>query len=252
MSIVKQPHILCDSNDIAEYAILPGDPERVLRAAAHLEEWKEIASNREFRTVTGYYKGIPVTITSTGIGGPSAAIAIEELIACGAKYLIRIGSGGAVQQNIEIGDTIIATAAVREDGASKMYIQENYPAVADFNLTNIILNTCKALNYRCYSGIVRSHDSFYIDHEEETMEFWNRKKVLASDMETATLFTIAQLRGVYAASILNNVVKYKEDLKDGISGYVENSQLAAKGEEKEIILALESIVELHRRNSKAS
>ncbi|SNS89956.1 uridine phosphorylase [Anaerovirgula multivorans] len=249
---MKQPHILCDSNDIAKYVILPGDPERVLRAAAHMENWKEVATNREFKTVTGYYKGIPITITSTGIGGPSAAIAIEELIACGAKYFIRIGSGGAVQQNIEIGDTIIATAAVREDGASKMYIQENYPAVADFNLTNIILTTCEALKYRYYSGIVRSHDSFYIDHEEEMMEFWNHKKVLASDMETAILFTIAQLRGVYAASILNNVVKYQADIKDGINDYVESDELAAEGEKKEIILALESIAELHHRNSKAS
>lgn len=247
MSIMKQPHILCDFNDIAEYVILPGDPERVLRAAVHMENWKEIATNREFKTVTGYYKGIPITITSTGIGGPSAAIAIEELIACGAKYFIRIGSGGSVQKNIEIGDTIIATAAVREDGASKMYIQENYPAVADFNLTNIILNTCETLKYKYYSGIVRSHDSFYIDHEEEMMAFWNHKKVLASDMETAILFTIAQLRGVHAASILNNVVKYQDDIKDGINGYVENDELAAEGEKKEIILALESIAELHHR-----
>lgn len=249
---MKQPHILCDSNDVAEYVILPGDPQRVLRVAAHLKDWKEIATNREFKTVTGYYKGIPITITSTGIGGPSTAIAMEELIACGGKYFIRIGSAGAVQKEIEIGDMIIATAAVREEGTSKMYIQENYPAVADFYLTNIIANTCENLQYRYHLGIIRSHDSFYIDHEEKVMEYWNLKGVLASDMETATLFTIAQLRGVTAASILNNVVKYQSNVKEGINGYVENNSLAEEGEKKEILLALESILQLHHKKSKAS
>ncbi|SDL10356.1 nucleoside phosphorylase [Natronincola ferrireducens] len=245
---MKQPHILCDANDVGKYVILPGDPQRVVRAAAYLEDCQEVAFNREFRTIKGYYKGVAVTITSTGIGGPSTAIAVEELIDCGAKYFIRIGSGGAIQWNIEIGDLIIATAAVREDGASKMYVLENYPAVADIQLTYRILETCSRLKYKNHCGIIRSHDSFYIDNEEEIMAFWNSKKVIASDMETATLFTLAQLRGVHAASILNNVVKYEGNVKDGINDYVENEAAAAEGEKREILLALETIYSLHHNS----
>lgn len=248
---MKQPHILCEPKDIAEYVILPGDPKRVLRAAAYLEDWKEIADNREFKTITGQYKGVPITITSTGIGGPSTAIAIEELVACGAKYFIRIGSGGAVQREIEIGDLIIATGAVREDGASKMYVRENYPAVADFYLTNILIDTCKALQYKYHTGIVRSHDSFYIDNEAEIMDFWSQKRVLASDMETATLFTLTRLRGAYAASILNNVVKYQENVKEGVHDYVFSKEAAGEGEKKEIMLALEGMLSLHQNKMKS-
>lgn len=246
MNEMKQPHILCTENDVAEYVILPGDPERVLRVADHLDEWKEIGYNREFRTITGKYKGIPITVTSTGIGGASAGIALEELIACGAKYFIRIGSAGAVKESIEIGDLIIPIGAVREDGASKMYISENFPAVADLELTNIIIHTCKKLKYPYFSGIIRSHDAFYIDDEEERMRFWNKKNVLASDMETAALFTISQLRGVYAASILNNVVKFQGALKESIEEYVQIESIAKEGEKREIILALESFFALYK------
>ncbi|MCC5910203.1 MAG: nucleoside phosphorylase [Clostridiaceae bacterium] len=248
---MKQPHILCTIEDISEYVLLPGDPKRVMRVAEFLDSWEEIANNREFKTITGYYKDVPVTITSTGIGGTSTAIAIEELIACGAKYFIRIGSAGAVQSNVKIGDLIVATAAVREDGASKMYIKENYPAVADFKLTSTIADICQDLQYNYHTGIVRSHDSFYIDEEEEIMKFWNSKKILASDMETAALFTVAQLRGVFAASILNSVVNYQEDIKEGIKDYVYDEKLAAEGEKKEIFVALESIYELNKKITKS-
>ncbi|QEK13048.1 nucleoside phosphorylase [Crassaminicella thermophila] len=247
---MKQPHILCTENDVAEYVILPGDPERVLRVAAYLDKWREIGYSREFRTITGKYKGMPVTVTSTGIGGASTVIALEELIACGAKYFIRIGSAGAVKESIEIGDLIIPTAAVREDGASKMYISENFPAVADLELTNTIINTCRKLKYPYFSGIIRSHDAFYIDDEQDRMRFWNKKNILASDMETAALFTISQLRGVHAASILNNVVKFQGALKESIEEYVETDNIAKEGEKREIILALESFYRFYKEQGK--
>ena len=244
-----QPHILCDKGDISEYVILPGDPQRVMRVAEnYLEDWEEISFNREFRTIVGKYKGVLVTVTSTGIGGASAAIAIEELIACGAKSFIRIGSAGAVQPEINLGDLIIATGAVRNDGASKMYIESEYPAVSNIELTNCILDTCKELNFPYHYGIVRSHDSFYTDKEEDIKEFWNTKGVLGSDMETAALFTIAELRGVRAASILNSVVEYESDLKDGIGNYVAKEEKVQKGENKEIKLALETIYKIDKLN----
>lgn len=237
---MKQPHILCEKGNISKYVILAGDPARVSRAAEFLDEWSEIAFNREFKTIRGKYKGAPVTLVSTGIGGPSMAIAIEELIACGGEYFLRIGSGGAVQPYVKLGDLVIATAAVREDGTANMYIKENYPAVADMEFTMKILQTCKQLDYSHYLGLIRSHDSFYIEDEEEIMEYWNKKNVLSSDMESSTLFVLGQLKGVKAASILNTVVEYKSDVKEGIGNYVEEGVGAVEGEKREIILALET------------
>lgn len=244
---MKQPHILCEANDISEYVILPGDPARVLRVGEFLDSYEEIAYNREFRTIRGYYKGVPITVTSTGIGGPSTAIAVEELISCGAKYLIRIGSGGAVQSNIKLGDLVICSAAVREDGTTNMYISQNYPAVPDIRLTNLIIDTCEELKYNYHYGVVRSHDSFYIDEEDKIMEHWNTKNILASDMETSSLFVVGQLRGAKTASILNNVVGYKSDLKEGIVDYAMEGIGAIEGEKREILLALETFVKIHNQ-----
>lgn len=233
---MKQPHILCEDKDISEYVILPGDPARVLKVGEFLDSYEEIAYNREFRTIRGYYKGVPITVTSTGIGGPSAAIAIEELISCGAKYLIRIGSAGAIQSNIKLGDLVICSAAVREDGTTNMYISPNYPAVSDIKLTNLIINTCEELKYNYHYGLVRSHDSFYIDEEDEIMEKWSSRNILASDMETASLFVVGQLRGVKTASILNNVVEYKSNIKEGIVDYAMEGVGPIEGEDRKSVV----------------
>lgn len=241
---MKQPHLLCNDKDISEYVILPGDPSRVLRVGKYLDSYEEIAYNREFRTIKGYYKGVPITVTSTGIGGPSAAIAIEELINCGAKYFIRIGSAGAIQPNIKLGDLIICTAAVREDGTTSMYISSKYPATADVRLTNLLLETCEDLGYTHHYGIVRSHDSFYIDNEKEIMDFWKKKNILGSDMETSTLFVLGQLRGVKTASILNTVVEYESDIKESIADYAMEGVGSVEGERREIHLALETFFRL--------
>ena len=242
---MKQPHILCSDNDIEKMVILPGDPERVLRVAGFLDTWEEVAYNREFRTIKGTYKEMPITVTSTGIGGASATIALEELIACGAKYFIRIGSAGACNSQIDIGDLIIPTGVVREEGASRMYVSDNYPAVASFNLLRVINDTSIKLGYKTFMGITRSHDSFYIDNEREIMKHWNSKNVLGSDMETSAIYTVGSLRQVQVASILNNVVRYEADVKDAINDYVDDETKATEGEKKEIILALESFYNLY-------
>lgn len=236
-----QPHILCKKGDIAENVILPGDPQRVLRAAEFLDGARELAFNREFRTVTGRYKGVPVTITSTGIGGASCAIAVEELIACGGRNFLRIGSAGALQPGINIGDLVIPIAAVREDGTSKMYVSENYPAVSDFKLTSCIIDTAEKLQYTYVSGIIRSHDSFYCDRQEEIVGYWSNKGILASDMETATLYTVARLRGARASCILNVVVPKGDSIKAGITQYQTIEGPAKEGERREILLALEAL-----------
>lgn len=238
---MKQPHILCSKDDVAPRVLLPGDPARVARVAAYLDDSREIAFNREFRTVTGSFKGVPVSVTSTGIGGASAVIAVEELIACRAKSFIRIGSAGACQSGIELGDLIISSGSVREDGASVMYAPKVFPAVPDFSLASNLVSACENAGYRYHIGITRSHDSFYIDHEAELMEKWNSLGVLASDMETSALFILAQVRGVKAASILNNVVLYEGDVKEGVGDYVDESAAAAEGERREILTALEAL-----------
>ena len=245
---MKQPHILCEPSEIARYALLPGDPARVLRVAEFLDDWKEIAYNREFRTITGSYQGVSVTITSTGIGGASACIAIEELSACGADTLIRIGSAGASQAEVEIGDLIISTGAVREEGASRMYVEHNYPAVPHFSVLRALVEEAEAKGLRHFVGLTRSHDSFYIDDEAERMEKAHKNKLLGSDMETSALFVIASLRGLRAGSILNNVVKYESDVKEGINDYVDEADRAAEGEKQEILIALGAIKRLAERD----
>ncbi len=239
---MKQPHILCNSEDVAERVLLPGDPARVLRVAEFLDNVREIAFNREFRTVTGSYRGTPVTVTSTGIGGASAVIAVEELAACGAKSFIRIGSCGACQPGIALGDLVISTGSVREDGASVMYAPKEFPAVPDFSLLSALVKACSDAGYTYHTGITRSHDSFYIDHEAELMRRWNSLGVMASDMETSALFTLASIRRVRAASILNNVVLYEGDVKEGVGDYVDEAAAAAGGEKKEILAALNALI----------
>lgn len=243
---MKQPHIQCSKEDVAKMVILPGDPARVDRVSKYLDEYKEIANNREFRSIKGKYRGMDVSVVSTGIGGASACIALEELVACGGQYFIRIGSLGAYKKNIAIGDLIIAEGAVREEGASRMYIGENYPAVASIEIVEKLKKKALELNYPHHIGLVRSHDSFYIDNEHDVVEYWNKKGVLGGDMETATLITLGRLRGVKVGSILNNVVLYKDSVKDGINSYVAFEDMAAEGEKREMILALETLYEISK------
>jgi len=244
---MKQPHILCDENDVAKMVILPGDPARVDRVAKYLDEYEEIAFNREFKSIKGKYKEMDITVISTGIGGVSAGIAVEELVACGAEYLIRIGSLGAYQTEIAIGDLVLAEGAVRDDGTSKMYIEENYPAVPSSEIIEMLKQKAKELGYPHHEGIIRSHDSFYIDNEEDVIEHWSNKGVMGGEMEAATLFTIGRLRGVKTGAILNNVVLYKEDVKDGINSYVGSENMAEEGEKREIILALETLLAISKK-----
>lgn len=138
-------------------------------------------------------------------------------------------------------------ASVREDGASVMYVEHNYPAVADFEILSALKQKADELGYNHHVGITRSHDSFYIDNEMEKMDYWNKKNVLGSDMETSSLFVIGKIRGVKVGSVLNNVVLYNNDLRDGVNEYVNEESLAQQGEEKEIILALEALKQIYNK-----
>lgn len=248
-----QPHIRCAEEDAAFYAILPGDPQRVDRIKEYLTDVKEIAFNREHKSISGSYKGIRVMAVSTGMGGPSTAIAVEELAHIGVKAMIRIGSCGALREGIRLGDLVIVNGAVRDDGASKSYVDSIFPAIPDTELLFNVIEAAKKQEFPYHVGIGRSHDALYAESKGDLNELWGSKGVLGSDMETATLFVVGGLRGVKTASILNNVVEVKGNLKDEINNYVDGVSAVAEGEKREILTALEAFVSLeHKRTNGGS
>ena len=241
-----QPHIRCTNEDAAKYAILPGDPQRVDKVKFFLTDVKDIAFNREHKSASGYYKGVKVIVVSTGMGGASTGIAVEELRKIGVEAMIRIGSCGALDKNIKSGDLLIVNGAVRDEGTSKSYIEEIYPAIPDTELLINVINAAKEQKVPYHVGRARSHDSFYTDKEDVIDEYWSSKGILGSDMETAALFTIGGLRGIKTASILNNVVEFEGNLEEGINQYVDGKSAVEQGEKNEIIVALEAFVALDR------
>ena len=247
---MKQAHICLDASLGIRYAILPGDPARLDRIAEHLENPQELAYNREFRSLRGTYKGVDVLALSTGIGGSSAGIAVEELHNIGIEAAIRIGSCGALQKGIGLGDLILVSGAVRDDGASKAYVPAIFPAVADFTLYACCVEAAKSIGAVTHEGICHSHESFYHEENEAESAYWSKKGVLGADMETAALFTIGRLRGMKTASILNNVVLYGEDTADAIGDYVGGESATARGERQEILTALEAFRILEERTKR--
>ncbi len=217
LSAERQYHLQIGANDVGKYVILPGDPGRVAVIAAHLDNGEKIAENREYTTYTGYLNGEKVSVVSTGIGGPSAAIAIEELVRCGCHTFIRIGSSGGIREDVMGGDLVIASAAVRAEGTSREYLPAGYPAAADFWVTAALAESARSIltgkPYQCHVGVVQSKDSFYGETHPETMpvatmletawEGYVRCGCLTSEMECAAIFSAALARGVRAGAVLS-------------------------------------------------
>ena len=243
------PHIRLSKEQAAPHVLLPGDPQRLDRIAECLEEVKELAYNREYRSLRGVYKGVPVMAVSTGIGGASAAIAVEELVRIGVRNMIRIGSCGALQKGIRLGDLILVNVAVRDDGASVTYVDSIYPAIPDTELLAACMMSAEELGVKFHVGIARSHDSFYIDDEEAVSTYWRERGVLGSDMETAALFVIGRLRGVKTASILNTVVEWEDSLEENINSYTGGESAMMQGERMEILTALEAFVRIDKKQT---
>ncbi len=239
-----QPHIRLSENHGAASALLPGDPARLDRIRPFLSDAEELAYNREYRSLVGTYQGVRVLAVSTGIGGASAGIAVEELSRLGVTNMIRIGSCGALQPEVKIGDLILVSGAVRDDGASKTYLDPIFPAVPNSDLLFACVRAAKARAYAFHTGIARSHDSFYTDREDEIDAYWAARSVLGCDMETAALYTIGHLRGVRTMSILNNVVACESDTLDAIGDYVDGESAAMRGEEHEILVALDALAQI--------
>ncbi len=202
--------------DLAEtagrYVLLPGDPGRVPLLAARLEGGREVGHNREFLTYVGELDGVPVAVTSTGIGCPSAAIAVEELSALGADTFIRVGSAGGMQSRCRVGDLVIAEAAVRDEGTTGQYVPHGFPAVADLDVTAALRDGLRELGLRHHVGVVHSKDSFYGQREpgrmpvaerlEARWRAWIRAGVLCSEMEAAAIFVVARILGCRAGGVM--------------------------------------------------
>ncbi|PEH71619.1 nucleoside phosphorylase [Edwardsiella tarda] len=237
-----QPHIrLSRAMTQARYALLPGDPQRVEHVARFLDDVEPLGQNREYRALRGYFHGIEILVLSTGIGGPSTAIAVEELRRIGVDTLIRIGSCGALQDAMALGDLVIANAAVRDEGTSHAYAPAAYPACADQGLVELLRREAARLSYPAHCGYVRSHDSFYTDREMQLDAEWSARGILAADMETAPLMVVGALRGLRTASILNVVVTHNAELEQGINDYQQQEACSLRGEAREIELALHAI-----------
>ena len=208
-----QFHIRCKAGDVGRYCILPGDPGRCAAIAARFEKAEQVSQNREFTVYSGVLAGERVSVCSTGIGGPSAAIAMEELIAIGAHTFIRVGTCGGMALPVRAGDVIIATGAIRMERTSREYAPIEFPAVPDFATTCALVDAARALGKPFHTGVVQCKDSFYGQHTPETMpvepellykwEAWKRLGALASEMESAALFTVAAARGVRCGAVFS-------------------------------------------------
>lgn len=205
-------HIKCAKGDVGKYVILTGDPGRVEKIAAHLDDAKHVMTYREYVTYTGYLDGVKVCVVSTGIGGPSASIAMEELAKIGADTFIRVGTCGGIDSSLIPGDLIIPTGAIRKDGTGREYVPIEFPSVANYELLTALDAAAKKLGYTHHMGIVECKDSYYGQHDPDRMpvcyelkQKWNAWKAagaLGSEMESSTLFVVASVLRVRCATVL--------------------------------------------------
>ena len=198
--MAKQPHLLVESGDVNDIVLLPGDPGRVHRIAAHCADVTTVAENREYTVINATYEGTPLSICSTGIGCPSAAIALEELAKVGIETVIRPGTTGALQRGIEIGDMVVATGAAKDEGTTKRYESATYPAVPDFEVLSALVEAAGTDPAGVHIGPIATDDAFYAETEEYVTD-WEGAGLLAVEMEAAAIFTIARHKGIRAGAI---------------------------------------------------
>lgn len=221
----KQYHIGVGKGEVGRYVFLPGDPKRCEKIAKYFDQPVKVGDSREFVTYTGYLNGVKVSVTSTGVGGPSASIAMEELVACGADTFIRVGTCGGMDMNVQSGDLVIATGAIRMEGTSKEYAPIEYPAVADLDMVNALVEGAKRVNASYHTGVVECKDAFYGQHRPETLpngqdllrkwNAWLGMGCKASEMESAALFIVAGYLHVHCGTTLL-VVANQEREKQGL------------------------------------
>ena len=249
-----QPHIMCGVGDVAKYVLLPGDPKRVERIASFFDEAHKVAEYRGFVTYSGKVDGISISACSTGIGCPSAAIVVEELVKIGAETFIRVGTTGALQPDIEIGDIVIGTAAVRADGTTRSYLPVEYPAVASLEVVSALLQASRRMNKKVHLGIVLTSDAFYSENTDATWRF-SKANVLSIEMECSTIFALTGLKGLRSGAIMavdGNLLKgIKKDEFELGERTGELDERVQKAIENEIKIAIEAVKLLERGHSLA-
>ena len=249
----KQFHIRCAEGDVGRYCLLPGDPGRCKAIAAHFDDAVFVSQNREYTIYTGTLLGEKVSVCSTGIGGPSAAIAMEELHKIGADTFIRVGTTGGIALDVCSGDVVVATGAIRYEHASLEYAPIEFPAVADLDITNALVAATRELGYPLHTGIVQCKDSFYGQHSPEKSpvyyellnkwESWKRLGVKGSEMESATLFVVAAALGVRCGSCFH-VVWNQEREKAGLDQTMSEDTSRSV---KVSVEALKKVIEMDRQ-----
>lgn len=234
-------HIRCAEGDIAPYVVTPGDPGRVKRIVQLMDSAELLAENREYIVYTGVYKGVPLTVCSSGIGGPAASIAFEELIKLGAKVFIRVGSAGGRHKTIPIGTPVVITATFRGEGTSKAYLPPEFPAVADLDVTNALVDSLRAAAVPYRAGIGFCRDAYYIQ-DQQLNTLLTASGVLAAEQEAATLFIVGSFRGVKTGAVVSTDSNIWLEEQPTIE---EKEQLYRQGEKLVIQAALDAVVRLH-------
>ncbi|QDX41330.1 nucleoside phosphorylase [Salarchaeum sp. JOR-1] len=208
-----QYHVELAEGDVADTVLLPGDPERVEKISEFWDDYEEKAFHREYRTLTGTYDGAPISVTSTGIGSPSAAIAVEELARVGADTFIRVGSCGALSADMDVGDLVISTGAVRQEGTSDEYVREDYPAVAHDEVVSALVAAAERLGHDYHVGVSMSADGFYTGQgrpgfggyravgSEDLIAELEAANVKNIEMEASAILTIASVYGLRAGAV---------------------------------------------------
>ncbi|ELZ06225.1 uridine phosphorylase [Natrialba chahannaoensis JCM 10990] len=242
--MATQPHLLVDKGDLTDIALLPGDPGRVDRIADHCDEAETVAQNREYKVVNATYEGRELTICSTGIGCPSAAIAIEELANVGVETFVRVGTTGALQSGIEIGDMVVASGAAKNEGTSKRYEDVEYPAVPSYDVLSSLVDAAEANDEDIHVGPIASDDAYYAE-TDEAVDDWEAAGLLCVEMEAAAIFTLARRKGLRAGAICTVDGNLVEGTQKGTD--TEDDELPAKAKNnvaRAIDIALESATEL--------
>lgn len=240
--ITLQKHIRCKQGDVAEYVFIPGDPARAERIAKSFDTYVKVAENREYVIFTGMKDGYRLSVCSTGIGGPSTAIAMEELAKIGAHTFVRVGSAGGRQEKIAVGSVVIVNAAIKADGTSIAYLPAIYPAVADVSVTQALIKSAESIMNQkpFYVGISFTRDAYYVQNQELNEKFKNTDAAV-SEMECATVFAVGSLRRLRTGAIVgtdsNILLKQQLTLE-------EKDRLYAEAEKKTIAIAVEAVLKL--------
>jgi uridine phosphorylase len=235
--MAKQPHLLVEPGDLTDIALLPGDPGRVDRIASHCEDSEVVAQNREYKLVNATYEGRELTICSTGIGSPSAAIAVEELAAVGVETFVRVGTTGALQRGIEIGDMVVATGAAKDEGTTERYEDKAIPAVPDYDVLSALVDASEANGEDIHVGPVATDDAFYAE-TDEYVDAWEAAGLECVEMEAAAIFSLARRKGLAAGAICTVDGNLVEGTQKGETDAEELPEKARNNVERAIDIAL--------------